>query len=138
MITITKDRNILKIEVSGTNGFYALDINSGTFLGKKGSPIKTYPMAKYDLSHAFNSMGTALGSAVGHIVNWGESSTAVLRKADNIKSFMGADKVDGLALGVRLNYSPDDYRFINDNFTAFIKYIKIGRASCRERVSPRV
>lgn len=36
MITITKDKNILKIEVSGTSGFYALDINNGTFYGKKG------------------------------------------------------------------------------------------------------
>ena len=114
MITITKDKNILKIEVSGTSGFYALDINNGTFYGKKGSPIKTYPMAKYDLSNAFGRMNTALGSALHRIVNWGECNTAVLRKADNIKSFMGADKVDGLALGVRFDYSPDDYIFIND------------------------
>ena len=124
MITITKDKNILKIEVSGTSGFYALDINNGTFYGKKGSPIKTYPMAKYDLSHAFSNMGTALGSALCRVINWGECSTAVLRREDHIKSFMGADKVDGLALGVRLDYSPDDYIFINDNFTTFVKYVK--------------
>ena len=124
MITITKDKNILKIEVSGTSGFYAIDINNGTFYGKKGSPIKTYPMAKYDLSHAFCQMGTALGSAFNRIINRGEWSTATLRKADHIKSFMGADKVDGLALGVRFDYSPSDYAFINDNFTTFVKYVK--------------
>lgn len=124
MITITKDKNILKIEVSGTSGFYALDINSGILYGKKGSPIKTYPMAKYDLSRAFSNMNTALGSALGRIVNWGECQTATLRRADHIESFMGADKVDGLALGVRLDYSPEDYAFINKNFTAFVKYIK--------------
>lgn len=124
MITITKDKNILKIEVSGTSGFYALDINSGVFYGKKGSPIKTYPMAKYDLSNAFSRMGTALGSALGRIVNWGECQTATLRRADHIESLMGADKVDGLALGVRLDYSPEDYAYINKNFTAFVKYIK--------------
>lgn len=81
-------------------------------------------MAKRDLSHAFSGMGTALGSALGRIVNWGECNTAVLRKADHIKTFMGADKVDGLALDVRFDFSPDDYAFINDNFTAFAKYIK--------------
>lgn len=124
MITITKDKNILKIEVSGTSGFYSLDINSGIFYGKKGSPIKTYPMTKYDLSHAFRNMNTALGSALGYIVNWGECQTATLRRADRIESFMGADKVDGLALGVRFDYSPDDYAFINKNFTAFVKYVK--------------
>lgn len=124
MITITKDKNILKIEVSGTSGFYALDINSGIFYGKKGSPIKTYPMAKYDLANAFSNMNTALGSALGRIVNWGECQTAILRRADHIESFVGADKVDGLALGVRLNYSPEDYAFINKNFTTFVKYVK--------------
>lgn len=124
MITITKDKNILKIEVSGTSGFYSLDINSGIFYGKKGSPIKTYPMAKHDLSRAFSNMNTALGSALGCIVNWGECQTATLRRADRIESFMGADKVDGLALGVRLDYSPDEYVFINKNFTAFAKYVK--------------
>ena len=124
MITITKDKNILKIEVSGTSGFYALDINSGIFYGKKGSPIKTYPMAKYDLSRAFSGMGTALGFVLGRIVNWEECNTATLRRADRIESFMGADKVDGLALGVRLDYSPDDYAFINKNFTTFVKYVK--------------
>jgi hypothetical protein len=124
MITITKDKNILKIEVSGTNGFYALDINSGIFYGKKGSPIKTYPMSKYDLSRAFSNMNTALGSAIGRIVNWGECQTAALRRADRLEIFMGADKVDGLALGVRFDYSPDEYAFINENFTAFAKYVK--------------
>ena len=124
MITITKDKNILKIEVSGTNGFYALDINNGIFYGKKGSPIKTYPMAKYDLSHAFDKMETALGSVIRCVMNRGECSTAVLRRANYIKSFMGADKVDSLALGVKFNYSPEEYIFINDNFTAFVKYVK--------------
>ena len=46
MITITKDKNILKIEVSGTSGFYALDINLnsesfGTRIGTY-TPIKNY------------------------------------------------------------------------------------------------
>lgn len=124
MITITKDKNILKIEVSGTSGFYALDINSGVFYGKKGSPIKTYPMTKYDLARAFGNMNTALGLTLCRIVNNGECQTATLRGADHIASFMGADKVDGLALGVKLNYSPKEYAFINKNFTAFVKYVK--------------
>lgn len=124
MITITKDKNILKIEVSGTSGFYALDINSGIFYGKKGSAIKTYPMAKYDLSRAFHNMNTALGSVVGQVINYGECQTSVLRRADRLESFIGADKVDALALGVRFDYSPDDYAFINKNFTAFAKYIR--------------
>lgn len=124
MITITKDKNILKIEVSGTSGFYALDINSGMFYGKKGSPIKTYPMAKYELSRAFSNMNTALGSALGRIVNCGECQTATLRRADRLESLLGADKVDGLALGVRLDYSLEDYALINKNFSAFVKYVK--------------
>lgn len=124
MITITKEKNILKIEVSGTIGHYALDMNTGIFYGKKGTPIKTYPMAKYDLSRAFRNTETTVGSVIGYIIGNGNSYTSTLRGAENVKAILGADKIDSLALGVVFDYSPTDCRFINDNFTAFVKYVK--------------
>lgn len=42
MAHYTKERNIILIALDG-NGAYKLDINTGVFYGKKGSPIKTIP-----------------------------------------------------------------------------------------------
>lgn len=123
MITITKEKNIMKIEVSGTNGYYAFDVNTGVFYGKKGSPIKLIP-AHHDISRAFSSTNTQLGLTIARVINWNGAEARRLTRDDYVKAYIGADKVDGLALGVRLGYSPQDYEYINDNFTAFAKYAR--------------
>lgn len=123
MITITKEKNIMKIEVSGTSGYYTFDVNTGVFYGKKGNPIKTIP-AHHEISRAFSSTNTQLGLTIARVMNWNGAEARRLTRNDYIKAYIGADKVDGLALGVKLDYSPDDYEYINDNFTAFVKYAR--------------
>ena len=123
MITITKEKNIMKIEVSGTNGYYAFDVNTGIFYGKKGSPIKVIP-AHHDISRAFSSTKTQLGLTIARVINRNGAEARRLTRNDYVKAYIGADKVDGLALGVKLDYSPEDYEYINDNFTAFVKYAR--------------
>ena len=123
MITITKEKNIMKIEVSGTNGYYAFDVNTGIFYGKKGSPIKVIP-AHHDISRAFSSTKTQLGLTIARVINWNGAEARRLTRDDYVKAYIGADKVDGLALGVKLDYSPEDYGYINDNFTTFVKYAR--------------
>ena len=120
MITITKDKNIMKIEVSGTTGYYAFDLNSGIFYGKKGSPLKVIP-SKYDIARAFGRLDTNIGNLMDRLLN---AHTAQSSEYTNfIKAYKGAEKID--ALGIR-NFSASRgiYELIEDNFSLFSKYIK--------------
>lgn len=124
MITITKDKNIFKIEVSGTNGFYALDVNNGSFLGKKGAPLKVYPMAMSDLANAFHRLNTTLGIVIHNILYYKtyNRSTAYLSYDDSLAAMKVADKID--SLNIFLNYSIDQLNIVERNYKYFIKYVK--------------
>lgn len=123
MITITKEKNILRINEEDTNQCYAIDINSGVFFGKSGNPIKTYPVSKHSLLIALRTMKNELGYVLNQVINKDGNKTAILQIKEHIKAFMGADKIDSLNLNITFHYSLQEYAFINNNFTAFIKYI---------------
>lgn len=120
MITITKDRNMFYITVSGENGQYAFDINSGVMYGKKGKPIKRNP-ACYDIRTAFRDMKTNVGYAIFRVMEWQGADTHPY--ARYISTYMGAEKIDALGLqNMHLNH--EMYQFINENFALFTKYIR--------------
>lgn len=123
MITITKEKNIMKIVVEGTNGFYALDINSGDFYGKKGGLLKAIP-CPYEIRRAFHDMGTLLGRMVSEVLNYDGTTPATLHNATNLEIFSAADKIDALKLGSKIHYSRHDLKTINSNFPMFVKYLK--------------
>lgn len=120
MITIIKDKNILKIEVSGTSGHYAFDINTGIFYGKKGSPVKTIP-AKNEMANAMRGLNSNLGNIVYHRMYWGKANTDEYTRF--VKAYMGADKLDSLGV-CQVECNIDTFTLINDNFSAFTRFYR--------------
>ena len=52
MATYRKERNLIYIQTEGSSGHYTLDLNTGVFLGVKGTAIKTNPK-KSECSRCF-------------------------------------------------------------------------------------
>lgn len=122
MITVVKEKNLMKIYVEGTNGYYTFDIATGAFLGKKGSQLVAVP-SPHDIKRAFYNLNTNLGYVVGRRIDYNGSKTAPLRNAVNIKAYLGAEKLDNIGICL-LGLEAERYAYINDNFQLFVKYAK--------------
>jgi hypothetical protein len=122
MITVVKEKNLMKIYVEGTNGYYTFDIATGAFLGKKGSQLVAVP-SPHEIKRAFYNLETNLGYAVGRRIDYNGSKTAPLRNVRNINAYLGAEKLDNIGIGV-LGLEAERYAYINDNFQLFVKYAK--------------
>ena len=130
MITITKERNNIKIEVSGTSGCYLFDINSGIFYGKKGSPIKTLPLPMYDFRRALlnTNENKNLYSIISEMIVSEGTQTAYYRK-DRWRNMYGiAEKIDGMGVPF-INVNTSYLESINANFEQFVKYVNEAKAN---------
>lgn len=124
MITLTKERNNIKIEISGTNGFYRFDINSGIFYGKKGEAIKSLPVSTYTLR-------TALGYNIGNQNLYNVISEMLLSEGKNtvhyskdkwLSLYNIAEKLDGMEIPY---FRSDSFmRCVAEHFEQFVKYVR--------------
>ena len=120
MSTYRKEKNLIIISLSDSNGDYSLDINTGLFYGLKGSPIKTVPR-KREVERLFpcwNDHSSNLVHLVGLMLNNTAGTTEFPRWVDALQ---GADKLD--ALGVKgLGLGDESYAYIGNNLKAFNKW----------------
>lgn len=124
MITFTKDKNNIKIEVSGTNGYYRFDVNSGVFYGKKGGAIKTFPLPLYDFCHALTNCGQNrnLYFAIRSMLQNEGTNTANYKKERWLLIYNTAEKIDGMGVSCVVN-SVYTLEHIAENFEWFVKYV---------------
>lgn len=117
----TKEKNILKIYVDGTNGFYKWDIATAVFYGKRGNPLMIMP-CKGDIHRMFGSDKTHLGNVINRAM---DMRTA---RADEYNAFINrfaiAEKLDGMKVPYCRNISLNQYEYIEQNFNDFVKYVK--------------
>lgn len=117
----TKERNILKIYVDGTNGFYKWDIATAVFYGKRGNPLMVMP-AKGDMQLMFRRSETHLGTVIYLAM------CIRTARADEYRAFIPrfaiAEKLDGMALKHCGSISLNQYDYIEQNFNEFVKYAK--------------
>ena len=96
MSTYTKEKNLIIITLDNANGSYRLDINTGTFYGIKGSPVKTCPRRKeiYSLFPYYRcDGGNNLECVIHEMIANHSNTSAYARYAAVMQS---ADKIDAL------------------------------------------
>jgi hypothetical protein len=123
MITFTKDKNNIKIEVSGTNGYYRFDLNSGVFYGKKGGAIKSLPLPISDFCNALYKceQNKNLYLAIRAMLQNEGANTANYRKERWLSIYNTAEKIDGLGVTCVIN-STYTLETIAQHFEQFVKY----------------
>lgn len=127
MITVTKERNILKIEISGENGHFAFDLNNGNYIGKKGKPIQTCSIAG-DLSRYFrNNMEYGnLYYTLSRMFDTLGRNTWEYSRREWLDAIRSAEKLDAMQIP-RLKLSRGQMQFIEENFDEFVKYVRKAR-----------
>lgn len=129
MITLTKEKNNIKIEVSGTNGYYRFDINSGIFYGKKGSPIKTLPLPIYDFRRVLcnSTENKNLYAMISQALSTEGGNTAYYRKEKWLTLYSISEKLDGMEIPYFNRQNFIDY--VGKHFEQFVKYVKEAKAN---------
>ena len=127
MITVTKERNILKIEISGEDGHFAFDLNNGNYIGKKGKPIQTCSIAG-DLSRYFrnNDEYGNLYYTLSHMFDALGRNTCEYSRREWLEAIRSAEKLDAMQVP-RLELSRGQMQFIEENFDEFVKYVRKAR-----------
>ena len=110
MSNYTKERNIVIIKFSDTNGSYRLDIETGILYGIKGSPIKTCPR-RADICRLLRDGHTNLEGIV-YSAFCNNSKTAGFKHYT--KLMLIADKIDALGFP-NLNFHSSYYEYLDKN-----------------------
>lgn len=123
MSTYTKEKNIIIITLDSTSGSYRLDINTGTFYGIKGSPVKTCPHRKeiYSLFPYYRcDGGNNLECVIHEMIANHSNTSAYARYAAVMQS---ADKIDALGFP-SLFLQEKQYVYLGENMKALSAWLK--------------
>jgi hypothetical protein len=118
--SIIKERNIVKF-CDENNSFYALDINSGAFIGKSGKPIKTCPIVSVIHNPLFQ-LNTNLSFVLRGMFRHCKGDTSLYKSEKWLTLLAISEKLDGMNIRNLEFNSLDTYAFIASNFDLFVKY----------------
>lgn len=118
--SIVKERNIVKF-LDENNSFYALDINSGVFIGKSGKPIKTCPIVSAIHNPLYN-LNTNLSYVLRGMFRHCKGDTSLYKSEKWLTLLAISEKLDGMNIRNLEFNSLHHYEFIADNFELFVKY----------------
>lgn len=118
--SIIKERNIVKF-CDENNSFYALDINSGVFMGKLGKPIKTCPIVSAIHTPLYN-LNTNLSYVLRGMFRHCKGDTSLYKNEKWLTLLAISEKLDGMNIHNLEFNRLDNYGFIADNFDLFVKY----------------
>lgn len=120
MIRLEKERNLIKIYVEGSNGYYAFNVSTCELLGKKGSPLKQLPLS-YEIRSAFRQYNSNLYTVIRSMLEYEGCATYKYKRY--APALAGAERLD--AIGVpNLRSHSSTYEYINEHFTDFARYHK--------------
>lgn len=124
MARFEKERNIIKFYLTDDDRHYDFDIDKGVLYGLKGSPLKRNPAGVIDFMNQ-HSRESNLLMFMYRQHSWQSRSYVNMRNV--VKYLQICDKLDSIG------YHPDNHwnvpsnsalDFVNDNFKAFVKFIK--------------
>jgi hypothetical protein len=118
--SIVKERNIVKF-LDENNSFYALDINSGVFIGKLGKPIKTCPIISA-IHEPLYHLNTNLAYVLKGMFRHCKGDTSLYQSTKWLIRLAISEKLDGMNIHNLEFNSLDAYDFISSNFDLFVKY----------------
>lgn len=118
--SIVKERNIVKF-LDENNSFYALDINSGVFIGKLGKPIKTCPILSA-IQDPLYRLNTNLAFVLRVMFRHCKGDTSLYQSTEWLIRLAISEKLDGMNIHNLEFNSLDHYDFISSNFDLFVKY----------------
>ena len=123
MATYRKERNNIYFTVEGINGEYHLDINTGVYLGVKGTPIKTVPSKReiVNLLDKWDNTTTNLERVIAMMINHSRTTASF---PSYIPYLMSADKVDAYGMPQLYLYE-EQYKYVADNLKMLTAYLKI-------------
>ena len=123
MSNYTKEKNFIIINLDGVSGSYRLDINSGTYYGAKGQPIKSCPR-KSEIIRLFPYYKTCNGTNLEYIaMRMFDNCARVSEFANWASALATADRLDSAGFPL-LNLSRSQYEVIGKNFKEFATYFK--------------
>lgn len=124
MSNYTKERNIITINIDGVNGSYKFDINTATFYGLKGNPVKTctHKRAIAELFYPYRHNGTRtnLSHTLYAMFDYSNRTEFYSRYAEAISV---ADKMDSLGLEC-MSWNVSQLEAIADDFKMFADWVK--------------
>ncbi len=124
MSNYTKERNIITINIDGVNGSYKFDLNTATFYGLKGNPVKTCThkraIAELFYPYRHNNTRSNLAYALYAMFDYSNRTEFYPRYADAISV---ADKMDSLGLSF-LGWNTNQLEAIADDFKIFSDWVK--------------
>ena len=123
MSNYTKEKNFIIINLDGVSGSYRLDINSGTYYGVKGQPLKSCPR-KSEIVGLFPYYNTYNGTNLEYVaMRMFENCARVGEFANWASALVTADRLDSAGFPL-LNLSRSQYKEIGKNFKEFTTYFK--------------
>ena len=118
MSTYRKEKNLVYFTIGGTSGDYVLDINTATFYGVRGKPIKTLPK-KTSIINMLHYDNSVLAWAIRYALDY-NTLEQFSRYATEL---LTADRLDSLGVTIRFNSMPL-LHFISENFAEVMVYCK--------------
>lgn len=121
MSTYRKERNIIIFNIDGVNGEYRLDLNSGTFYGIKGNPIKTCPKKSAIVNVLWNSADTSYPNLRSLLRSMIGNNAYTSTYPRFVEALSGAEKIDALGID-KLRCDLDGYVYIGKHIKEFNAY----------------
>lgn len=121
-MTITKEKNLISI-TNENNKTYVIDVNTGNFIGLRGTPIKTFPPYRQNIVSALREQKSILYNYLAIVINNEHETSALVRRLDTLQLI---EKVDAVGIYTEdLHYLVCDYfGAISRNFALYVAEAK--------------